>query len=83
MRLDRTAYRLSKPKSEVVREAIRMYSEQVGLLSEDERTRMLTTFDRVVPSIPARPVEEVEAELDEVWRARRGGGRVSERGGRE
>ena len=41
---------------------------------------MLVTFDRVVPSIPARPVEEVEAELEEVRQARRGGGRVSERG---
>ena len=46
----------------------------------DERARMLVTFDRVVPSIPARPVEEVEAELEEVRQARRGGGRVSERG---
>lgn len=83
MRLDRTAYRLSKPKSEVVREAIRLYSEHVGLLSEEERSHMLATFDRVVPSIPARPVGEVEAELDEVRRARRGGGRVSERGAPE
>ncbi len=82
-RLDRTAYRLSKPKSEVVREAIRVYSEQVGLLSEEERTHMLATFDRVVPSIPGRPLKEVEAELAEVRRARRGGGRVSERGGPE
>ena len=43
LRLDRTACRLSKPKSEVVREAIRVYSEHVGLLSEDERARMLAT----------------------------------------
>ena len=77
-RLDRTAYRLSKPKSEVVREAIRVYSEQVGLLSEDERARMLATFDRVVPAIPGRPVEDVEAELEEVRQARRGGGRQSQ-----
>ena len=80
IRLDRTAYRLSKPKSEVVREAIRVYSEQIGLLSEDERARMLATFDRVVPSIPGRPLKEVEAELEEVRQARRGGGRVSEGG---
>ena len=73
MRLDRTADRLSKSKSEVVREAIRVYSEHVSLLSEDERARMLVTFDRVVPSIPARPLEAVEAELAEVRRARRGG----------
>ncbi len=78
IRLDRTAYRLSKPKSEIVREAIRVYSEQVGLLSEDERARMLATFDRVVPCIPGRPVEEVEAELEEVRQARGSGGRRSE-----
>ncbi len=83
LRLDRTAYRLSKSKSEVVREAIRVYSEHMDLLSEDERTRMLATFDRVVPSIPERPVEEVEAELQEVRRARRGGGRVGGRGAPE
>ena len=77
-RLDRTAYRLSKSKSEVVREAIRVYSEQIGRLSEDERSRMLATFDRVVPSIPRRPVEDVEVELKEVRRARRGSGRRSE-----
>ncbi len=77
-RLDRTAYRLSKPKSEVVREAIRVYSEQIGRLSEDERTRMLATFDRVVPSIPECNVESVDAELKEVRQARRRGGRASE-----
>ncbi len=80
MRLDRTADRLSRSKSEVVREAIRVYSEHIHLLSEDERERLLATFDRVVPSIPPRPVEEVEAELEEVRQARRGGGRVSGRG---
>ena len=80
LRLDRMAYRLSKSKSEVVREAIHVYSEHVDLLSEDESARMLATFDRVVPAVPRRPVEEVEAELEAVRQARRGGGRVSERG---
>ncbi|HIF24064.1 MAG TPA: hypothetical protein EYQ27_19690 [Gemmatimonadetes bacterium] len=60
-----------------MREAIRVYSEQIGRLSEDERVAMLATFDRVVPTIPGRPVESVEAELKEV-QARRGGGRQSE-----
>ena len=83
LRLDRTAHRLGQSKSEVVREAIRVYSEHVGLLSQDERARMLATFDRVVPSIPGRPLEEIEAELEGVRQARRGGGRVSGRGGPE
>lgn len=82
-RLDRTAYRLSKPKSEVVREAIRLYSEQIGVLSEDERALMLATFDQVVPAIPERPVESVEAELQELRQARRSVGRASEMEGTE
>ncbi len=83
LKLDRTAYRLGKPKSEVVREAIRVYSEHIDLLSEDERNRMLATFDRVVPAIPRRPLEEVEAELKAVRQSRRGGGRVGGRGAPE
>ena len=78
LRLDRTAYRLSKSKSEVVREAIRVYSGQIGLLNEDERAHMLATFDRVVPSIPERSVADVEAELEALRLSRRGGGRQSE-----
>ncbi len=39
---------------------------------------MLATFDRVVPCIPGRSVEEVEAELEEVRQARGSGGRRSE-----
>jgi len=32
-------------------------------------------FDEMLPKVPERPVEEVEAELAEIRRARRGGGR--------
>jgi len=80
-RLDRTAYRLSLSKSEVVREAIRVYSEQSAVLSDQERIRMLATFDRVMPSIPERPTEAVQAELQEVRQGRRGAGRRGEGGG--
>lgn len=73
--LDRTAERLSMPKSQVVREAIRIYGEQAGRLSSEERERMLRVFDEVTEGIPERPREEVEAELEEVREARRGGGR--------
>ena len=73
--LGRTAERLGIPKSQVVREAIRVYGEQAGHLTESERDRMLQVFDRVTGSIPRRPRKEVEEELDEVKRARRGGGR--------
>lgn len=72
-RLDRTAERLRKPKSEVVREAIAEYAERVGRLSEGERRELLRSFDRLVAAIPPRPVAEVEAELAEVRGARRAG----------
>ena len=79
-RLQRTAERLSKPKSQIVREAIHDYSERVGQLSERERLRMLEVFDKVVPAIPERPLDEVERELTAIRRARRTGGRRSSTG---
>jgi hypothetical protein len=79
-RLRATAERLAKPKSEVVREAIRDFSDRAGRLSERERRRLLETFDRLVPAIPARPRRDVEEELAELRRARRAGGRRSGRG---
>jgi len=70
-----SAERLSKPKSAVIREAIADYHARLGRLGEEERLRMLATFDRVVPAIPARPLAEVEAEIQAIRRARRSGGR--------
>ncbi len=74
-RLRRSAARLSRPQSSVVREAIRDYAERIGRLSEDERTRMLETFDRIIPRLPPRPLAEVEKELRAIRAARRAGGR--------
>ena len=74
-RLARTAARLSKPKSQVVREAIREYSDRVGRLGEEERLRLLRTFDEVVPAVPERPAAEVDQEIERLREARRGGGR--------
>lgn len=76
-RLRRTAERLGKAKSQVVREAIEDYSQRIGRLSEGERLRLLSAFDELLPHIPERPVSEVEKELREIRRARRGGGRRS------
>jgi predicted transcriptional regulator len=75
-RLRRTSERLRKPKSEVVRDAIRDYSERADRLSDAERDRLLEAFDRLIPNLPSRPREEVDAELEELRRARRGGGRL-------
>lgn len=75
--LERAAERLDIPKSQVVREAVSLYGEQLGRLSEEERKARLAAFDRVVPAIPDRPREEVERELEELRKTRRGGGRRS------
>jgi len=75
--LDRAAARLSMPKSQVVREAIRLYGEQMGRMSDGERARMLSVFDEVTAAIPDRPREEVESELQAIRRAREAGGRKS------
>jgi hypothetical protein len=73
--LKRTASRLKKPQSAIVREAIHDYATRSGRLSEDERRHLLKVFDRMVARIPVRPQAEVEAEIAEVRRARRTGGR--------
>ena len=74
-RLEAGAGQLAKPKSEIVREAIHDYADRIGMLSEKERVRMLRILDEMLPMVPERPIEEVEAELAEIRRARRGGGR--------
>ena len=76
-RLKLTAERLGRPKSEVVRLAILDYSERVGRLSERERLQKLKAFDELVPRIPSTSVRQVEAEIDDIRRVRRGGGRRS------
>ena len=76
-RLNQTAERLEMAKSAVVREAILEYADRTGRLSEKERRRLLRAFDDLVPKIPDRPTGEVEAELAEIRRARRAGGRTA------
>ena len=78
--LGRTAHRLGMPKSLVVREAIRVYGEQAGLLSAEERDRTLSVFDDVTRDIPDRPRQEVERELADIRASRRAGGRQGGKG---
>jgi len=73
--LDRTAGRLGVPKSQVVREALRVYGEHLGRLTDEEREKALAAFDRAIAKVPERPRAEVEAELEAVAHARRSGGR--------
>ena len=82
-RLRRAAERLSKPQSEVVRAAIRDYSERIGKLSEAERLALLDRFDELVPRIPSRPLQQVENEIEAIREARRSGGRRPAKRGKQ
>jgi hypothetical protein len=73
--LERSAERLGIAKSQVVREALRVYGEQLGRLTDEERERALVAFDQAIARVPDRPRKAVEAELAEIARSRRRGGR--------
>jgi hypothetical protein len=75
--LRRTASRLKKPQSVVVREAIQDYAARSGRLSDDERRHMLKVFDRMVSRIPSGSQAQADAEIAEIRKARRSGGRRS------
>jgi predicted transcriptional regulator len=74
-RLNETARRLSKPKSEVVREAIEAYYAKSDRLSEAERQRMLAYIDWYARQPTKGTAAEREKEQREIREARRGGGR--------
>ena len=73
--LRRSAERLAKPQSAVVREAIADYAARLGRLSDAERHTMLKAFDELVPRIPRRPARTADVEMRAIRAARRGGGR--------
>ncbi len=75
--LRKTATRLAKPQSAVVREAIREYGARAGRLAEDERRRMLRSIDELLRRPPTRTTAAVDRELRDVGLARRRGGRRS------
>src|SRR5262245_43739505 len=81
-RLRRTAARLARPQSQVVREAIREYEARSTRLSDEERTRMLAIVDRMLEEPPTRPVADVDAELRGLRASRRAwtAGRSARRG---
>lgn len=75
--LEQAAQRLSKPRSAVVREAIREYGARAGRLSEEERRSMLHAIDAALKQPPTRTRAAVERELTALRGARRAGGRRS------
>jgi predicted transcriptional regulator len=73
--LRKTAARLGKSQSLVVREAVAEYAARAGRLTESERRQMLAVVDRIMQSPPTRPSSAMARELRTVRLARRHGGR--------
>jgi metal-responsive CopG/Arc/MetJ family transcriptional regulator len=73
--LTRTAVRLGKSKSEVVREAIRKYDIGPDRMSEAERLRKLRVIEEMMKQPPTRSQAEVDREIAEIRRSRRVGWR--------
>ena len=74
-KLQDASQRLSKPKSEVVREAVIDYHARLGRLSEAERIRILRALDELAPLVPGRTRADIDSELQEIEFARRSGRR--------
>jgi hypothetical protein len=83
-RIEDAAERLAKPKSQIVREAVADCHGRIGVrtgrLTESLIQKRLKIFDTMIALIPARPQREVDAELKEIRRARRSGGRLTRAG---
>ena len=73
--LRRTASRLKRPQSVVVREAIQEYASRADRLSDEERKQMIKVLDRMIARPPKRTQAEVDAEIGEIRATRRTGGR--------
>jgi Arc/MetJ-type ribon-helix-helix transcriptional regulator len=73
----RTAARLRKPQSHVVRDAVAEYAAKSNRLSDAERHQALATIERLRATRPTRSAAETDDELSMVRAARRAGGRRS------
>lgn len=73
--IKRTAARLKKPQSHVIREAVADYAARTDLLSERERRRVLSLLETLRSTKPTRSEDAVDKELADIRAARRGGGR--------
>lgn len=71
----RTAARLRKPQSHVVRDAVADYAMRTDRLSERERLQMIGVLEQLRSERKTRPATAVDAELTALRAARRGGGR--------
>src|SRR5262245_33583819 len=73
--LKRTAARLQKPQSYVLREAICHYEPHAGQVSKAEAKRRVELFDELLGAIPNRGASKTDAELKELRMSRRKGWR--------
>jgi predicted transcriptional regulator len=80
-RLQLASERLRKPQSEIVRDAIGEYHERTDRMSEAEKQRFLAVIREFAPTVPERPVQDIENEIEEIRAARRSGGRGGARRG--
>ena len=71
----RTASRLRKAQSHVVRDAVADYAARSDRLSERERLHALGVLARLRDAKPTRPARDVDAEMTDLRTARRHGGR--------
>jgi hypothetical protein len=74
----RTAARLRKPQSHVVRDAVAEYAARADCLSDGERQHLMGVLERLRHARPARPAADVDAELKSIRSARRTGGRAAD-----
>lgn len=73
--IKRTAERLRKPQSHVIRDAVADYAARADRLSERERRHMLSVLESLRITPPTRTAASVDKELSALRRARREGGR--------
>ena len=71
----RTAARLRKPQSHVVRDAVAEYAARSDRLSDTERRQALAAIERLRSARVTRSAAAVDSELRRVRAARRTGGR--------
>jgi hypothetical protein len=71
----RTAARLRKPQSQVVRDAVAEYAASSDRLSHAERRQALAILERLRASRSSRRADDVDRELRALRSARRAGGR--------
>ncbi len=77
--LRRSAERVGKPQSAVVREAIADYADRIGRLSPHEQTRMLQVIDTLMVQPAAASAGSVDAELRALRASRRAASREPRR----